>query len=128
MQSAWLLALDVDSDDSDAERAWRRRNVRAGPLPLPDRRTSAIWNGLAPTCRRSPRPRLSAARAAEKMDKLKRQLQMTAKVSKKGRSGDRRAPRHRRGPGRAQAAQREAADARAKALEAAGAHRNAAVT
>ena len=118
--------FDVDSDDSDAERQALAapEKLRRGRAPPPDptdvrdleRELGAHVSSL------SAAEALSAARAAEKeMDKLKRQLQMTAQVSTKKASQRETAARRAIAEARAEleAAQREAADARAKAVEAA---------
>ena len=118
--------FDVDSDDSDAERQALAapETLRRGRAPPPDpkdvrdleRELGAHVSSL------SAAEALSAARAAEReMDKLKRQLQMTAKVSTKKASQRETAARRAIAEARAEleAAQREAADARAKAMEAA---------
>ena len=118
--------FDVDSDDSDAERQALAapEKLRTGRAPPPDpkdvrdleRELGAHVSSL------SAAEALSAARAAEReMDKLKRQLQMTAKVSTKKASQRESAARRAIAEARAEleAAQREAADARAKAVEAA---------
>ena len=117
--------FDVDSDDSDAERqalaAPEKLRGRAKPPDPKDVRDLERELG-AHVSSLSAAEALSAARAAEKeMDKLRRQLQMTAKVSTKKASQRETAARRAIAEARAEleAAQREAADARAKALAAA---------
>ena len=118
--------FDVDSDDSDAERQAlaapdKLRTGRAAPPDPTDVRDLERELG-AHVSSLSAAEALSAARAAEReMDKLKRQLQMTAKVSTKKASQRESAARRAIAEARAEleAAQREAADARAKAVEAA---------
>ena len=118
--------FDVDSDDSDAERQALAapetlRRARAAPPDPTDVRDLERELG-AHVSSLSAAEALSAARAAEReMDKLKRQLQMTAKVSTKKASQRESAARRAIAEARAEleAAQREAADARAKAVEAA---------
>ena len=118
--------FDVDSDDSDAERQAlaapdKLRTGRAAPPDPTDVRDLERELG-AHVSSLSAAEALSAARAAEReMDKLKRQLQMTAKVSTKKASQRETAARRAIAEARAEleAAQREAADARAKAVEAA---------
>ena len=118
--------FDVDSDDSDAERQAlaapdKLRTGRAAPPDPTDVRDLERELG-AHVSSLSAAEALSAARAAEReMDKLRRQLQMTAKVSTKKASQRESAARRAIAEARAEleAAQREAADARAKAVEAA---------